>query len=333
MMSAKSLGLWLRITLVLLLSLTMLACATAPRKDLAFEELQRELRELRSNRDIRDFAALHIADADRALERASAAASDDERRHRYYVVERHIELARVVAQRRLAEQQLAELERERDRILLEARAQEAERARRAAEQARQESLARADELVRIQQSLEEAREQSVSQARLAELAQEEAEQARALADAQAREADLARQEAELAHRNIDTLRRQLEAMQARQTDRGLVFTLGDIVFEFGETSLRPEVKQNLDRVVEFLGQYPDRQVRVEGHTDSRGSTEVNLRVSRQRAESVVEALRDLGVDTSRFEVVGMGPDVPVASNETSEGRAQNRRVEIIVLDD
>jgi outer membrane protein OmpA-like peptidoglycan-associated protein len=316
-----------------LVATLLTACASSPQRDLAVEELRRELIELRSNPDARNYAALAISDAERALERAEMSSDDVAREHYVYLTERYIELARVVAQRRLAEQQAEDMDRERDQILLEARAREAERARRAAEQARQESLARQDELERIQELLAEAREQSLSQAQQAELARLEAEQARALANAQAREADLARREAELAQRSLDTMRRQLEALQARQTDRGLVFTLGDIVFEFGEASLRAEVKNSLDRVVDFLAEYPQRQVRVEGHTDSRGAASFNLRLSQQRAEAVVAALGELGVDTSRVEAVGLGQDVPVASNDTPEGRAQNRRVEIIVLDE
>jgi outer membrane protein OmpA-like peptidoglycan-associated protein len=144
---------------------------------------------------------------------------------------------------------------------------------------------------------------------------------------------LARREADLALEQADTLRRQLENLQLRQTESGVVVTLGDVLFQSGETSLREEAMASLVEVVDLLQSEPDKFIRIEGHTDSTGDAETNLEISARRANSVLEALVSLGVDSNRFTTAGMGEDFPIASNETEDGRAQNRRVDVILLDE
>ena len=152
-----------------------------------------------------------------------------------------------------------------------------------------------------------------------------------MALAEAREADLARQEANLATATANSLRRQLENLQARETNRGLVFTLGDVLFEYGQAALRVEALANLNQLVSFVEDYPERTVSIEGHTDSRGSEDYNLRLSQARAESVRVALVERGVAGNRIQAIGLGEEFPMASNESDFGRQQNRRVEIVIL--
>jgi outer membrane protein OmpA-like peptidoglycan-associated protein len=83
----------------------------------------------------------------------------------------------------------------------------------------------------------------------------------------------------------------------------------------------------------LLQSEPDKNIRIEGHTDSTGDAETNLGISAQRANAVLDALVSLGVDPDRFTAAGMGEDFPIASNETEEGRRQNRRVDVILLDE
>jgi outer membrane protein OmpA-like peptidoglycan-associated protein len=168
--------------------------------------------------------------------------------------------------------------------------------------------------------------------RTARQAIEEAEQAKALAASSATAAQLARREAELAIEQADTLRRQLENLQLRQTESGVVVTLGDVLFESGQTELREEAMASLVEVVDLLQSEPDKNIRIEGHTDSVGDANTNLEISQKRADAVFEALVSLGVDASRVTTQGMGEDFPIASNESEEGRAQNRRVDVILLD-
>jgi outer membrane protein OmpA-like peptidoglycan-associated protein len=162
---------------------------------------------------------------------------------------------------------------------------------------------------------------------------EEAEQAKALAASSETAAQLAKREAELAVEQADSLRRQLENLQLRQTESGVVVTLGDVLFETGEVQLRQEAMASLVEVVDLLQSEPEKKIRIEGHTDSTGDAATNLKISEQRANSVQEALVSLGVESGRVTIAGMGEDFPIASNETEEGRAQNRRVDVILLDD
>lgn len=159
----------------------------------------------------------------------------------------------------------------------------------------------------------------------AEAATAAAQQQAAAAQAQARDAVAARQEAEAAQR-------QLAELQAKQTDRGMVLTLGDVLFDTAQATLKPGAASIIDRVGAFLKQNEGTKVVVEGHTDSRGSAEYNQQLSERRAESVRDALAFRGIERDRVEAVGRGKDLPVASNDTAAGQQQNRRVELIFSD-
>jgi outer membrane protein OmpA-like peptidoglycan-associated protein len=248
------------------------------------------------------------------------------------MADRKIQIARVVAQHGQLEQEYRRLAEERNAMLVKASKLEAERARLEAEQARMMSLARAEDAQRAREEALQAQQREAASARDAEHALEEAQQARALAASSATEAQLARREAELAVEQADTLRKQLENLQLRQTESGVVVTLGDVLFQSGETSLREEAMASLVEVVDLLQSEPDKSIRIEGHSDSTGDSENNLEISAQRANSVLDALVSLGVDPGRFTAAGMGEDFPIASNDTEEGRAQNRRVDVILLD-
>jgi outer membrane protein OmpA-like peptidoglycan-associated protein len=151
-------------------------------------------------------------------------------------------------------------------------------------------------------------------------------------DARTRETEAARQAAAEAQRQAEELQRQLaELLQARETERGLVLTLGDILFDVDRAELNPGGEQQVTRVADFLREFPDRQVLIEGHTDSTGSAEYNRQLSQRRAASVEHFLISQGVDARRIDIRGYGRDYPVASNDTGAGRQQNRRVEIVIL--
>jgi OmpA-OmpF porin, OOP family len=146
-----------------------------------------------------------------------------------------------------------------------------------------------------------------------------------LLDARTREAEQARlQAAELA--------RQLADLQAKQTERGIVLTLGDVFFDVDRAELKPGAEHSLERLADFLRQNPDREVAIEGHTDSTGSPEYNLALSERRAEAASRFLESQGIERSRISARGYGLSRPIASNQTVAGRQQNRRVEIVILD-
>jgi outer membrane protein OmpA-like peptidoglycan-associated protein len=142
--------------------------------------------------------------------------------------------------------------------------------------------------------------------------------------------DAARSDADSAREHAADLQREIDAMHARATDRGLVLSVGDVLFETGKADLKPGAVADLDRLATFLGKYPERTVVIEGHTDNVGGDDYNVGLSQRRADSVRAYLLRQGVDASRIETQGMGESVPVATNDTAGGRQQNRRVEVIV---
>lgn len=182
------------------------------------------------------------------------------------------------------------------------------------------------------QALSEESERARLEARTREADRARADARYARADAaEARdETDLARLKAEAARLESADLQRQIEELNARETDRGLVVTLGDLLFETGRADLKGGATSNLDKLVVFLSEYPDRTVLIEGHTDNVGSDDFNYDLSKRRAESVRSYLAGRGVEGRRLSSAGLGEGSPIAGNDTATGRQQNRRVEIII---
>ena len=323
----------IRVAIALLMVVGAAACGTAPKQNLALQQVRMQLDELKSDQELAGYAPLALGEAERALRQAETATGDDTYRiHLVYMADRRIQIARAVAQRAQMEAELQILGDERNAMLLKASQLEADQARLEAEKARIISEATAEEARRAREETMEAQQREAASVLEAEQAIEEAQQARALAASSATQAELARREADLALEQADTLRRQLENLQLRQTESGVVVTLGDVLFESGETQLREEAMASLVEVVDLLQSEPDKMIRIEGHTDSTGDSETNLEISALRASAVLDALVSLGVDAARFTAAGMGEDFPIASNETEEGRRQNRRVDVILLD-
>lgn len=310
---------------LLWLALAFMPCAFAAEKpDPELEALRESLAELDGDARLGALAGVERLKARQAVEQVAGTKSDD-RAHAVLIAERRIAVAQAAAELALARSHSESLDRERDQILLEAARRDAEMARREAEKLRMLSLTRAEEIQRERS----ARELSAAEA---EAAQAEAEQARRLAEARAREANLARREAELASATAATLRMQLDGLVARREARGEVMALSGDVFATGQSALRPEARDNLSRLIEFVQRRPEAQVLIEGHTDSSGSASQNQALSEKRARSVRQALIEEGVDPRRLTAVGMGQGQPIGDNRTAEGRARNRRVEVIVLD-
>jgi outer membrane protein OmpA-like peptidoglycan-associated protein len=154
-------------------------------------------------------------------------------------------------------------------------------------------------------------------------------------------------EADMAHRSANSARldtqdaqarsRQLEAqirdMNAKKTPRGLVITIGDVLFDTDKAELKSGGMRNMEKLVAFLKEYPQRKAVVEGFTDSTGSDSHNQELSGRRASAVRSALVDMGIGSERLDAHGYGEAYPVASNGNSGGRQMNRRVEIILSDD
>ena len=153
-----------------------------------------------------------------------------------------------------------------------------------------------------------------------------------LLEAREREAQNAKAQAAAAQRELAGAQQELADL-AKQTDRGMVVTLSDVLFDTGRATLKPGADRDLDRLATALKHNPNMRVMIEGHTDSVGGDDYNQALSERRAEAVADALRMRGVPENRYEVRGLGKAYPVASNDTQAGRQQNRRVEIVFSDD
>lgn len=174
---------------------------------------------------------------------------------------------------------------------------------------------------------------------LLEAREQDANRAEAMAARNARQAEINaaradRQEAraEQALAQARELESELKDLQAEQTERGLVLTLGDVLFDTNKSELKPGAAPTLDRLATFLSEQSDRKLMIEGHTDARGDDGYNLTLSERRADAVRAALVERSIDASRLRSKGLGESFPVATNETSAGRQENRRVEIVVSD-
>ena len=197
------------------------------------------------------------------------------------------------------------------------------------------------ELVSEAQAREEVERADAQRARIiaqarereAEAAQRTAAQTSRELEVTARTAEEQARAAEAAEQRASELQRELASLEAQNTDRGIVLTLGDVLFDTGASTLKPGAMTTVDRLAQFMRDYPERSVRIEGHTDAVGSEETNQQLSEQRALSVQGALLARNIEPQRIAVVGYGEARPVASNDTQAGRQQNRRIEVVVSDE
>ncbi len=158
------------------------------------------------------------------------------------------------------------------------------------------------------------------------------ERQRVQLDLRAAEIERSKAEADEARLAAAEMQQKLEALEAERTERGMVLTLGDVLFESNKADLQPGAARNVQQIARFMKDYPERTAVIEGHTDSMGDDDYNLELSRERAFAVRTALVAEGVPAHRISTQGFGEAIPVASNQTSSGRQQNRRVEIIFPD-
>ena len=189
---------------------------------------------------------------------------------------------------------------------------------------------------RLQRLVTLSEAQRAEMMRAQQLSQSEIDSLRARNMLVSQQADSLRRVAEAANARLNEALTQLRSLVSeitnlRETSRGLVISLSDILFETGKSQMKPGAQSNVGQIAAILNQYPDFKISVEGHTDSRGSDALNNRLSNERAASVRNALVAGGVDAARITSSGFGKTQPVADNATAEGRQQNRRVEVIVL--
>jgi outer membrane protein OmpA-like peptidoglycan-associated protein len=238
--------------------------------------------------------------------------------------------ARALAAQR---QEEARIKAERDAAAAKARADaEAQAATEAAE-----AKHKADEEAQRQAELSAARQAQMKAEADAAAVRAQAEQDALKAKEAAANADAARAnaDAERARQQANALRAQLleqfnRILETRDTPRGLVVNMGDVLFDFGKYNLRPEAREKLARLSGIVLGHPGLNLAVEGYTDNVGTDEINMTLSQKRAEAVRSYLLEQGLADANVTAQGLGKSSPVADNSTPAGRQKNRRVEIVV---
>jgi outer membrane protein OmpA-like peptidoglycan-associated protein len=334
--------------IVLFLAAALLGgCAVSKTELAARAQLDRAraaYREAQADPAVQTYAQLRLADAQRAVQAAEQADHARDKLHLAYIAERRAQIASLTGVTSKTEQDTLQLGRETTEALLKKRERELQAARadlaareREAEQGRSAGAARGRAPEAAAREGEQAR--AVEQARMqAEQARAQVEQARAQAEQARAQAEQARRQAEAEAKaraaeeaKAAALSKELSELKAKQTDRGLVLNLSDVLFAAGKAEVAPGGQRSIDQLAEFLKRYPQRRVLIEGHTDNIGNEDFNIKLSQQRAEGVRNLLVSKGVAADRITARGYGPKYPIVENDTSVGRQQNRRVEVLVL--
>jgi outer membrane protein OmpA-like peptidoglycan-associated protein len=285
--------------IVLAGTVALAGCSTVPTTTPTLDEARADFVAANNNPQVATYASMEFKQAGEALDRANQAAAQRESLDTIdrlaYVAKQRIATAQEVAKSKAAEAEVANASHQRDRVQLEARTAEADRAKRDAASAQAQAAA-------AQAQAQDAQQQAAA-------AQQQA----------AQQADRA------AH--LETL---LAELHAQKTDRGMVVTIGDVLFATDRAELNANGMASVRKLAEIMMQNPDRTVMVEGFTDSTGTSAHNQDLSERRAASVAQALASLGVPRERIGMRGYGEAYPVASNDTASNRQLNRRVEIVL---
>ena len=272
-------------------------CATTPPHNAQLAAAHNNFNDARSNPQVAELAALELKDAGDTLDKADTALSKGQSLatvdHLVYLANQKVAIAQETARQKTAELAVTNADAKRNELRLQARTAEADQAK--------QQVAMVTEIADQQQ----------------------ADLAAADANAQRDQALIAQQQLQL---------KELKELNAQKTDRGIVITLGDVLFRTNKSELESGGMHNVQKLGEFLRRYPHNKVLIEGHTDSTGSAEHNQKLSEQRAYAVRKGLTDMGISNDRISTHGYGEQYPVAGNNNAANRQLNRRVEIVLSD-
>jgi outer membrane protein OmpA-like peptidoglycan-associated protein len=313
---------------VLILATAFVAPGLAAGPDPDVPRLTAALRALDADPALANRAQLERFKAEQAVIDLQNARSRD-REHAKWLAEARVAAAEDAAQAEALLEQSRQLDRERDQLMVEASRRDAELARREADRLRMQALAREEEAARLLQAQEQDRLAAEQSAADADVANAQASQAMKLADARAKETELARKQAELAAAvAADAPMGEGAPPPSRRSGKRTIYTLPGSAFASGSASLGAAAKASLQALARQID--ARRSVRIDAHTDSQGADAANLALSQKRADAVRQALVGAGLASSRVSATGKGETDPLTDNGSAEGRARNRRVEIIV---
>jgi outer membrane protein OmpA-like peptidoglycan-associated protein len=295
--------------IVLAVAAFMAGCSSTPKTTSMLDQARSDYQVAQGNPDIATFAPLEMKQATEAMAQANVEANergrDDKINNLAYLAQQKIALTQEVTKRKVAEAEIANAGKERDQLRLDARTNEANIARMSAEKA---TLA-------------------------AQLAQGDAAQAQRAAQQAQLDAANAQRQTQEAQARAAQLETQLADLAAKKTARGMVITLGDVLFGTDLSRLTADGMRSAQKLANVLQQNPQRNVLIEGFADSTGAADYNQGLSERRASAVSTALLDLGVARERIDMRGFGEAFPVAANNSAASRQLNRRVEIVLSDD
>jgi len=327
----------LPLTLTLVAAAVLAGCSSMPANNSLLDQARADYGNAQSSPQVTTLAASELSQAGNSLDKANAAFTKDESEakvsHLAYVAKQEVAIARETADQKSSELAVANAMAERDSVRLQARTQEAEAAQRSAQNSQLQSEAARRDAQDAHRRADADRLAANQAQRNALDAQRQAEAERLAAGQAQRDAQAASQLTREAQERSMALQAQLVALEAKKTDRGMVVTLGDVLFDTNEAVLKSGGMRNVQKLADFFKQYPERNVLIEGFTDSTGSDGHNQQLSDRRASSVRTALLGMGMGTERISWRGYGEAYPVAGNDTAAGRQQNRRVEMVVSDD
>jgi outer membrane protein OmpA-like peptidoglycan-associated protein len=286
-------------TAILAGAVMLAGCSSMPTSTSTLDQARGDFAAANSNPQVSTYAPLEFKLASDALEQANAAAAKrqslDKVDQLAYLAKQKIAIAQQVASQKAAEADIANSGRARDRLQLEARTNEANRAKGDADRARMDAQA-------------------------AQAQANDAQRSAANAEAQTREAQA----------KSAQLEAQMADLQAKKTERGMIITIGDVLFGTDQARLTPDGVNTVQKLADVLNQNPTRTVLVEGFTDSTGTAAHNQELSERRAGSVAAALAGMSIPRERVAMRGYGQAYPVAGNDSAGNRQLNRRVEIVL---
>ncbi len=297
------------LTLSLVAAAALAGCAGTPPRNAALDDATTAYRSAQADPRTTELAAVELKQAGDALALADAASmrGDDKAKvdQLAYLARQRTALAQAVTDRKVSDKAVAQAGADSDRLRLAARTREADAAQQGA------AVAQRD------------KEMAQRQASMAQQQSQNAQQVAVVSQIQAGEAE----------NRSRALEAQLRDLNARKTDRGMVITLGDVLFDTDRADLKAGATRNVEKLAGFLKQYPQRKAVIEGYTDSTGSADHNQALSSRRADAVRAAIVGMGVGADRLNTQGFGETHPVAGNDSASGRQQNRRVEITLSDE
>jgi outer membrane protein OmpA-like peptidoglycan-associated protein len=294
---------FLKPTVLALAAMAALAgCSSAPESNARLEEARSNYRLAQDTPRVAQMAGAEMQQATKAMDVANSAweRKDDTEavNHWAYLANQRVAIAQATTDRKVAELSVAQAKANSNELRLNARTQEADAA-----------------------------------TAKAALSQQQADAAKRQAEASKTQATSAQMMALSAEQRANDLEARLKELNAKKTDRGMVMTMGDVLFDTDQAQLKSGGEVSVSKLANFMTTYPDRVVLIEGFTDSTGSDAHNQDLSMRRAEAVRNSLLRQGIASRRLSTLGHGEANPIATNDTASGRQMNRRVEVLLSDE